>query len=79
MHLQVKFDDLAPGSYAAMAFHDRNDDRKFGRNILGIPREASGISNVDLSRRHRSVPRFRKAAFAVGAEPIEIEIRLHRH
>ena len=75
--VQVKFDDLAPGRYAAMAFHDRNDDRKFGRNILGIPREASGVSNMDLSRRHRSLPRFRKAAFAVGTEPIEI--RLHRH
>lgn len=77
--VQVEFDDLAPGRYAAMAFHDRNDDQKFGRNIVGIPREASGISNMNLSRSHRSLPRFRKAAFDVGTEPLEIEIRLHRH
>lgn len=75
----VTFGDLVSGRYAAMAFHDRNDNRRLDRNLLGIPREHTGIAFQDLQRGHRSLPSFRDAAFDVPAGTRTIAIHLHGH
>jgi len=39
------FANLKPGTYAVMVHHDENDNRKFDRNLLGLPLEGYGASN----------------------------------
>lgn len=42
---EVSLPNLRPGDYAVRVFHDANKDMKLDTNLLGIPREAVGISN----------------------------------
>jgi uncharacterized protein (DUF2141 family) len=39
------FAGVKPGTYAVMVHHDENDNRKFDRNVLGLPLEGYGASN----------------------------------
>lgn len=48
------FEDLKPGEYGVIAFHDANGDRDFNRNFIGMPQERYGFSNNPR-------PRFRGA------------------
>lgn len=72
----VRIASVAPGEYAAQAFHDETDQGVVHQNLLGIPRERIGFSN-DAPLRIRG-PRFRDAAFVVGEEVARITLRL-RH
>lgn len=44
-HITYVFKDLAKGKYAVAVFHDENNNAKFDKNILGVPKEAYGVSN----------------------------------
>ena len=72
----VKIARVAPGEYAAQAFHDETDQGIVHQNILGIPKERIGFSN-DAPLRVRG-PRFEDAAFFVGREAQHITLRLRR-
>ncbi len=60
----IRFDDVAPGTYAAALMHDENANDKLDMAIM-IPREGFGFS------RNPAVvtgpPKFKSAAFAVAA------------
>lgn len=43
--MTVRFNNLAPGAYAASAQHDEDGDGKLKTNFIGMPREGVGISN----------------------------------
>ncbi len=65
-----------PGIYAVGIYHDRNDNWKFDKNFLGIPKESFGLSNnpkYGLSR-----PKMEDAVFDVPAEGAETVIKLAR-
>ncbi len=64
---------LAPGEYAAMLFHDKNDNGKLDKRPLGIPKEPYGFSNN--ARATFGPPSFDQAKFVVDG-PRTIEIRL---
>jgi uncharacterized protein (DUF2141 family) len=66
---------LPPGSYALSVLQDLNGNRKLDTNFIGIPKEPSGSSND--AKATFSAPKFRDAVFTVGAEPIELRIRLN--
>lgn len=68
------FDDVRPGTYAATAFHDVNDNRKFDKRWFGLPKEAWGVSN-DV-RPNLRAPRFDEAAFQVSGADETIEIHV---
>jgi uncharacterized protein (DUF2141 family) len=51
---------LPPGRYAAVAFHDSNDNGELDRNILGIPTEGYAFSRD--ARGFMSAPSFESAA-----------------
>jgi uncharacterized protein (DUF2141 family) len=70
--LIVKFEDLAPGTYAVSAYHDENDNGKLDRNFLGIPSEEYGFSNN--ARAMFGPPDFEEAAFLLP--PVEKSIRI---
>ncbi|MBL0721001.1 MAG: DUF2141 domain-containing protein [Sulfurovum sp.] len=54
--LKYRFKNLPKGSYAIALFHDKNQNKRFDRNILGIPKEGYGFSN-------NIRPTFRAAKF----------------
>lgn len=58
--LVVRFRDLPPGGYAAVAFQDVNGNGKLDKNLLGIPREPYGFSNS--ARGSAGPPKFSAAA-----------------
>jgi uncharacterized protein (DUF2141 family) len=60
-----EFDRLAPGTYAAMVWHDENRNGKMDRNFMGIPQEGYGASNNVRPR--FSAPGFKEASFVVSA------------
>ncbi len=67
--------DLPPGTYAAQAYQDGNDNYLVDRNILGVPTEGVGFSNdapIGLGP-----PSFWAAAFsyAGGHQTITFKLR----
>ena len=71
----ARFDQLEPGTYAITVYHDRNDNRRFDKNWLGLPREAWGVSN-NVRPRLRA-PRFDEAKLELEADEQQVEIRVH--
>ncbi len=71
---RADFERLAPGTYAVTVFHDENDNRRFDKNWIGIPREAWGVSNHVRPRLR--APRFDEARFEIagGEHAVEIQI-----
>ena len=60
----VRITSLPPGTYAAQAFADENDNNKLDRNLFGLPIEGLGFSN-DAKMRF-GPPSFADAAFTIG-------------
>ena len=56
----AKFDNLEGGTYAVAVFHDRNNNGKLDKNMLGIPVERYGFSNN--ARETFSAPSFKSAS-----------------
>jgi uncharacterized protein (DUF2141 family) len=71
---RTDFERLAPGTYAVTVFHDENDNQRFDKNWIGIPREAWGVSNHVRPRLR--APRFDEARFDIagGGHAVEIQI-----
>jgi uncharacterized protein (DUF2141 family) len=67
--------DLPPGTYAAQAYQDGNDNHSVDRNILGLPTEGVGFSNNAPIGFHP--PSFGSAAFsyAGGEQAISFKLR----
>jgi uncharacterized protein (DUF2141 family) len=67
--------DLPPGTYAAQAYQDGNDNHSVDRNILGLPTEGVGFSNNAPVRFHP--PSFGAAAFnySGGEQTISFNLR----
>lgn len=68
--------EVPPGTYAAQAYQDEDNSTDLTQNMLGLPVEPLGFSNNATIR--LSAPRFRDAAFQVGAMGGRIQIRLKR-
>jgi uncharacterized protein (DUF2141 family) len=61
----VTFPDLAPGTYAVMAYHDADGDGEMDRFLGMIPTEGYALSN---DPKVAGPPPFDAAAFPVGPE-----------
>ncbi len=77
---RVTFPGLAPGRYALAIYHDENDNGKFDRTWLGLPKEGLGFSNgawISLA----GAPSFKAAAveLAPGVRSIVISLRYSRN
>ncbi len=70
----VTIDGVPPGTYAAQAFQDANDNGVIDRNWFGVPVEGLGFSN-DAAFRF-GPPRFADAAFSLPAAGGAISFRL---
>lgn len=68
------FDRLEPGRYAITVYHDKNDNHRFDKNWLGMPKEDWGVSN-NVRPRLRA-PRFAEAVRDLGPGEQLVEIRV---
>ena len=70
----VRITGLPPGTYAAQAYQDENDNDKLDRTLFGIPTEGMGFSND--APMHFGPPSFDVAAFILGSAGGRITFRL---
>ncbi len=69
----VEFTDLAPGTYAIMAYHDENEDNRLNR-VLGMwPSEGYGLS---LNPLVMGPPTFQDTSFELPARGLSLTIFL---
>lgn len=69
----VTFSGVAPGTYAVMCFHDRNNDDQMNFQANGMPLEDYGVSNNNMAM---GPPSWSDAKFEVGTQDLELEIRM---
>jgi uncharacterized protein (DUF2141 family) len=69
-----EFTDLAPGQYAAVVFHDENNDHQFNMNAFGMPMEGYGFSNDAAAL--FAPPDFKSAAFTYNGTHLYIVINI---
>jgi uncharacterized protein (DUF2141 family) len=72
--VRISISGVAPGTYAAEAYHDENDNMRLDRNFFGFPREGMGFSNDAKMR--MGPPSFEDAAVRVGGGDLEIGFRI---
>lgn len=56
--VRIEVPDLKNGSFAFVALHDEDGNRKLKKNFLGVPKEGVAVSNYPKLR----PPSFKKAA-----------------
>ncbi len=59
----LQIDGVPPGTYAAEAYHDENDNQTLDLSLLGLPEEGMGFSRD--ARMFFGPPRFDSASFVV--------------
>jgi uncharacterized protein (DUF2141 family) len=70
----LKFENLAPGTYAVGFYHDENENQKHDRNFLGVPVEGFGFTRdptVVLSP-----PSFAECTIEVPAAGAEVSVHV---
>lgn len=68
----LRFENVTPGTYAVMAMHDVNDNKRMDFEGNGMPKESYGMSGNDMTM---GPPTFDAAKFEVGNEDLEFKIR----
>lgn len=68
----VTFENIEPGEYAIICFHDSNDNDKMDFQDNGMPIEDYGMSNNVMSF---GPPKYADAKFEVSTEDIILEIK----
>jgi uncharacterized protein (DUF2141 family) len=72
--VEFRFENVQPGRYAVVGFHDVNGNRKFDR-LLGMPQEPYALSN---NVAENLLPKFSDAAVTVGDGETRVTLRLRR-
>jgi uncharacterized protein (DUF2141 family) len=72
--VEATFDNIPPGSYAVVAYHDVNGNGQFDR-MLGIPREPYALSGRAAKK---MVPTFGDAVLPIRTGENAVVIRLKR-
>jgi uncharacterized protein (DUF2141 family) len=72
--VETEFDDIPPGTYAVVGYHDVNGNDEFDK-LLGMPREPYALSN---NASEKLIPTFRDASLTINAGDNAIIIRLKR-
>lgn len=68
----VVFENIAPGEYAIVCFHDKNDNDTMDFSENGMPLEDYGVSNNVMSF---GPPNYEDAKFEVSNEKVTLEIK----
>lgn len=70
--ITVTFKNVIPGDYAVMAIHDENANNQMDFEPNGMPKEAYGMSNNEMSF---GPPVFSDAKFTVSDKNLTLNIR----
>lgn len=73
----IRIENLDPGRYAVIAFHDANANGRLDKNFWGVPKEPYGFSND--AQGFLGPPRFEDAAIDVGEGSANTTIALVYH
>jgi uncharacterized protein (DUF2141 family) len=68
------FKDVPRGVCAVTVLHDENNNHKFDKSLIGVPKEGYGMSNNPPKR--MGPPKFDEAKFALDQPEKTIEIKL---
>ncbi|WP_431161441.1 DUF2141 domain-containing protein [Flagellimonas beolgyonensis] len=68
----LTFTNVAPGTYAIMAMHDANDNKRMDYQANGMPMESYGMSGNDMTM---GPPQFNSAQFEVSDQDLSFTIR----
>jgi uncharacterized protein (DUF2141 family) len=71
--IEVVFKSVPKGDYAIMVVHDENANNRMDFELNGMPKEAYGMSNNNMSF---GPPMFEDAKFNVADKNLDLEIRL---
>lgn len=74
--LEYKNQNLQPGYYMITVFHDLNDNNKFDRNFMGIPKEPYGVSNN--AKEKFGPPKYENARFYYDGNSLKLMIKIDR-
>jgi len=66
------FENVTPGTYAVMAMHDSNDNKRMDYETNGMPKESYGMSGNEMTM---GPPNFEDAKFEVSNEDLSLSIR----
>jgi len=72
--VETEFDDIPPGTYAVVGYHDVNGNNEFDK-LFGMPREPYALSSKAGGM---LVPTFADAALPINAGNNSVIIRLRR-
>ena len=70
----VDVPNVPSGTWAALAYHDENSNKKLDANFFGKPTEGYGFSNGATAM--FSAPKFKEAAFSVGEGTVPATVTL---
>jgi len=68
----ITFENVKPGDYAVIAFHDENENNKMDFRDNGMPLESYGMSNNVMSF---GPPQYEDAKFTIADKDLELNIR----
>lgn len=71
--IKVVFKNIPKGQYAVMVVHDENANNQMDFELNGMPKEAFGASNNEMSF---GPPIFEDAKFNITDKNLDLEIRL---
>lgn len=69
--IAVTFENVDPGTYAIMALHDENENKRMDYQDNGMPKEAYGVSNNPMSY---GPPQYATAKFDLKEDDLELKI-----
>ena len=69
----VVFENVVPGEYAIICYHDKNNNDKMDFEANGMPLEDFGASNNNMSF---SPPKFDDAKFVISDKDVSLNIKL---
>ena len=70
--ISLTFENVKPGTYAIMAFHDENENKRMDFEDNGMPKESYGMSNNPMGF---GPPQYATAKFNFENKPIEMNIK----
>lgn len=70
----VDVPNVPSGSWAVLAYHDENANKKLDANVIGKPVEGYGFSNGATAM--FSAPKFKEAAITVGEGTVPASVTL---
>ncbi len=74
--LDHTFKEVPPGEYAISLYHDKNENGKHDKNLMGIPTEGYGFSK-NVYNWYGGAPGFDKASFTLEpGETKNLEIKV---